>query len=146
LDFKKLTIRKLEISHHAKRHPTSELNIPLCHPAYGIARTGSGPGTVRQHRRQHRQRRKIAVRFALDAAIGRTGTTRQTASGKIIGEGLAGYVSPSGAASSVRHYNGITVNSSGHVSGRSGSGTFRRSDGCTGRWTSTKQNKSLPVC
>jgi hypothetical protein len=37
-------------------------------------------------------------------------------SGKIIGEGLTGYVSPSGAASSVGHYNGITVSSSGHVS------------------------------
>ena len=60
-------------------------------------------------------------------------------SGKIIGEGLAGHVSPSGAASSVGQYNGITVNSSGHISGRSGSGTFRRSDGCSGRWTSTKQ-------
>jgi hypothetical protein len=60
-------------------------------------------------------------------------------SGKIIGEGLSGRVSPSGAANSVGHYNGVTVVSSGHVSGRSGSGTFRRSDGCIGRWTSSKQ-------
>jgi hypothetical protein len=60
-------------------------------------------------------------------------------SGKIIGEGLSGYVSPSGAASSVGHYNGVTVTSSGRVSGRSGAGTFRRSDGCSGTWTSTKQ-------
>jgi len=37
------------------------------------------------------------------------------------------------------HYNGVTVVSSGHASGRSGSGTFRGSDGCSGRWTSTKQ-------
>lgn len=28
---------------------------------------------------------------------------------------------------------------SGHVSGRSGAGTFKRSDGCVGRWTSSKQ-------
>jgi hypothetical protein len=60
-------------------------------------------------------------------------------SGKIIGEGLSGTVSPSGAASSVGNYGGITVISSGHVSGRSGSGTFKRSDGCVGRWTSLKQ-------
>jgi hypothetical protein len=60
-------------------------------------------------------------------------------SGKIIGEGLSGYVSPGGAARSVGHYNGVTVMSSGHVSGRSGSGTFRRSDGCSGTWTSAKQ-------
>jgi hypothetical protein len=60
-------------------------------------------------------------------------------SGKIIGEGLSGHVSPSDAASSVGHYNGVTVTSSGHVSGRSGSGSFRRSDGCSGSWTSSKQ-------
>jgi hypothetical protein len=56
-------------------------------------------------------------------------------SGKIIGEGLSGRVGPNGAAG---NYNGITVFSSGHVSGRSGSGTFKRSDGCTGTWTSSK--------
>jgi len=60
-------------------------------------------------------------------------------SGRIIGEGLRGTVSASGAASSVGNYDGITVVSSGHVSGRSGSGTFKRSDGCIGKWTSSKQ-------
>ncbi|MGY3614819.1 hypothetical protein [Bradyrhizobium sp. USDA 10063] len=60
-------------------------------------------------------------------------------SGKIIGEGLTGTISPSGASRSVGNYNGITVISTGHASGRSGSGTFRRSDGCSGRWTSSKQ-------
>jgi hypothetical protein len=60
-------------------------------------------------------------------------------SGRIIGEGVTGTVSPNGAARSVGNYNGITTISSGHVSGRSGSGTFKRSDGCGGTWTSTKQ-------
>jgi hypothetical protein len=60
-------------------------------------------------------------------------------SGRIIGEGLTGTVSPNGAARSVGNYNGVTVISSGHVSGRSGAGTFRRSDGCSGTWTSSKQ-------
>jgi hypothetical protein len=60
-------------------------------------------------------------------------------SGRIIGEGVTGRVSPNGAASSVGHYNGITVISSGHVSGRSGTGTFHRSDGCSGTWSSSKQ-------
>ena len=60
-------------------------------------------------------------------------------SGRIIGEGVTGTVSPNGAARSVGNYNGVTVISSGHVSGRSGSGTFRRSDGCGGTWTSSKQ-------
>jgi hypothetical protein len=60
-------------------------------------------------------------------------------SGKIIGEGLSGTISPNGAARSVGNYGGITVVSTGRASGRSGSGTFRRSDGCIGTWTSSKQ-------
>jgi hypothetical protein len=70
---------------------------------------------------------------------GSSTTAVVVSSGKIIGEGLTGTVNPSGFASSVGNYNGITVISSGHVSGRSGSGTFKRSDGCVGRWTSSKQ-------
>jgi hypothetical protein len=60
-------------------------------------------------------------------------------SGRIIGDGLSGAVGPSGAASSVGHYGDITVISSGHFSGRGGSGTFKRSDGCVGTWTVSKQ-------
>ena len=70
---------------------------------------------------------------------GTSTTAVVVSSGKIIGEGLTGNVSASGATSSVGNYDGITVISSGHVSGRSGSGTFKRSDGCVGRWTSSKQ-------
>ncbi len=60
-------------------------------------------------------------------------------SGKIIGEGVSGTVSANGASHSVGNYGGITVISTGHASGRGGSGTFKRSDGCIGTWTSTKQ-------
>lgn len=60
-------------------------------------------------------------------------------SGRIIGEGVSGTVSPNGAARSVGNYNGVTVISTGRVSGRSGSGTFKRSDGCIGRWMASKQ-------
>ncbi|WP_338701301.1 hypothetical protein V5279_19930 [Bradyrhizobium sp. 26S5] len=60
-------------------------------------------------------------------------------SGRIIGEGLTGFVSPSGAARSVFQANGLTSIGSGRLSGRSGSGTFRRSDGCGGTWSATKQ-------
>ena len=34
---------------------------------------------------------------------------------------------------------GLSWNSSGRFSGRTGSGSFVRSDGCTGRWTASKQ-------
>ncbi len=60
-------------------------------------------------------------------------------SGKIIGQGVSGTVSATGSASAVGNANGITIISSGHLSGRSGSGTFRQSDGCSGRWTASKQ-------
>jgi hypothetical protein len=60
-------------------------------------------------------------------------------SGKIIGDGLSGTVSANGAARSVGNYGSITVISSGHFSGRSGSGTFKRSDGCVGTWAVSKQ-------
>jgi hypothetical protein len=60
-------------------------------------------------------------------------------SGRIIGEGLTGTVSASGAARSVFQSNGLTSIGSGRLSGRSGSGTFRRSDGCGGTWSATKQ-------
>jgi|ERR1700761_3915624 hypothetical protein len=75
-------------------------------------------------------------------SVGCGGTTTgavMVTSGRIIGEGVTGFVSANGAASSVGYYNGVTVRGSGHLSGRSGSGTFRRSDGCGGSWTSTKQ-------
>jgi hypothetical protein len=70
---------------------------------------------------------------------GSSTTAVVVSSGKIIGEGLSGTVSANGSARSVGNYDGITVVSSGHVSGRSGSGTFKRSDGCIGKWTSSKQ-------
>jgi hypothetical protein len=75
-------------------------------------------------------------------AVGCGGSSRTAVvvtSGKIIGEGLTGSISPNGASRSVGNYSGITVISTGHASGRSGSGTFRRSDGCSGTWTSSKQ-------
>jgi len=59
--------------------------------------------------------------------------------GRIIGEGLSGTVSANGSSRSVGNYDGIIVTSTGHTDGRTGSGTFRRSDGCVGRWTSARQ-------
>jgi hypothetical protein len=60
-------------------------------------------------------------------------------SGKIIGQGVSGQVSPNGSVNTVGNSNGITIISTGRLSGRSGSGTFRQSDGCTGRWSAVKQ-------
>ncbi len=70
---------------------------------------------------------------------GSSKTAVVVSSGKIIGQGVDGYVSPSGSASAVSQSNGVTISSVGRLSGRSGSGTFRQSDGCSGRWSATKQ-------
>jgi hypothetical protein len=75
-------------------------------------------------------------------SVGCSGSSRTAVvvtSGRIIGEGLTGTISPNGVSHAVGNYGGITVISTGRASGRSGSGTFKRSDGCTGRWTSSKQ-------
>ena len=60
-------------------------------------------------------------------------------SGKIIGQTARGTVSPSGVVYGTSSGNGITVITTGRLTGRSGGGTFRQSDGCTGRWTASKQ-------
>lgn len=59
--------------------------------------------------------------------------------GRIAGELSSGQVSPNGSTTSGGSVSGLSWNSSGRFSGRGGSGTFRRSDGCTGRWTASKQ-------
>ena len=61
-------------------------------------------------------------------------------SGRVIGQGLSGTVSANGAVHTLGQAgNGITYISAGRLSGRSGFGTFRRSDGCSGTWTASKQ-------
>ncbi|MEH2533731.1 hypothetical protein V1277_006973 [Bradyrhizobium sp. AZCC 1588] len=60
-------------------------------------------------------------------------------SGKIIGQNARGTVSPEGRVYGTSSGNGITVITTGRLSGRSGGGTFRQSDGCTGTWTASKQ-------
>ncbi len=59
--------------------------------------------------------------------------------GRLSGELSSGQVSPNGSTRSGGSASGLTWNSSGRFSGRSGSGTFVRSDGCSGRWTASKQ-------
>ena len=59
--------------------------------------------------------------------------------GSLSGELSSGSVSPNGATRSGGSVSGLTWTSSGRFSGRSGSGSFVRSDGCTGRWTASKR-------
>lgn len=67
-------------------------------------------------------------------------TERFTISGgRISGELSSGSVSPNGSTRTGGSVQGLSWNSSGRFSGRTGSGSFVRSDGCTGRWTASKQ-------
>jgi hypothetical protein len=59
--------------------------------------------------------------------------------GKLVGQYGTAQVSPHGATSGVGSAGSLSWTMSGRFSGRSGSGTFRRSDGCAGSWTGSKQ-------
>ena len=74
------------------------------------------------------------------ASFGRTCPDRATdvvtiSGGRMSGTGFSGRVSGTGAVSGLWAGNGISATVSGHMSGNRGSGTFRRSDGCVGTWT-----------
>ena len=60
-------------------------------------------------------------------------------SGRMVGQYGTGQVSPNGSTSGIGAAGGLTWSMSGRFTGRSGSGTFRRSDGCAGSWTGSKQ-------
>ncbi|RJF74329.1 hypothetical protein D4Q52_12580 [Rhodopseudomonas palustris] len=59
--------------------------------------------------------------------------------GRFAGQYTSGTVAPSGQTSGAGSANGISWTSSGRFAARSGSGSFRRSDGCVGTWTASKQ-------
>ncbi|MFZ5739354.1 MAG: hypothetical protein ACOY6K_21000 [Pseudomonadota bacterium] len=60
-------------------------------------------------------------------------------SGRIVGQYTSGRVTANGQATGSGSSGGVSWTSSGKFSGRRGSGTFRRSDGCVGTWTASKQ-------
>jgi hypothetical protein len=55
------------------------------------------------------------------------------------GQLSSGTVSPNGSTQTSGSASGLSWTSTGRFSGRTGSGSFVRSDGCTGRWTASKQ-------
>jgi hypothetical protein len=68
-----------------------------------------------------------------------TTTTVVISSGRMVFEGGSGTINAAGVSHGVGVYNGVTVTSTGRAQGRTGYGTFRTSDGCTGTLTSAKQ-------
>jgi hypothetical protein len=62
-------------------------------------------------------------------------------SGKVIVRGGGGNVTPDGIIHTVGAGNGLTLTAEGRLSGDSGSGTYDRSDGCSGTWIGIKQRR-----
>jgi hypothetical protein len=60
-------------------------------------------------------------------------------SGRMVGQYGTSQVSRNGGVSGIGSAGSLSWTMSGRFSGRSGSGTFRRSDGCAGSWTGAKQ-------
>ncbi len=61
-------------------------------------------------------------------------------SGRLAFPGGGGEVGPDGSLHAfAAGRRGLTLTSEGQLSGISGNGTFKRSDGCSGRWTAVKK-------
>jgi hypothetical protein len=65
--------------------------------------------------------------------------TLSISGGRLIGEGVTGSVAANGAINAVGAANGVSGVSTGRLSGRTGSGTWQQSGGCSSRWTAQKQ-------
>jgi hypothetical protein len=60
--------------------------------------------------------------------------------GRIIIRGGSGLVTPDGTLHSVGAGGGMTLTAEGHLDLETGSGTFDRSDGCSGTWIAVKRH------
>ena len=59
--------------------------------------------------------------------------------GRIMGQnGGGGHVTPGGAITTVSNINGVTVLGEGQIEGRSASGIYRQSDGCSSSWSAVR--------
>ncbi len=56
----------------------------------------------------------------------------------ISGQGLVGTVSSSGAIHTISTFYGLSIVGDGRISGGSAAGSYRQSDGCSGRWSAYK--------
>jgi hypothetical protein len=59
--------------------------------------------------------------------------------GRLIQLGSSGQISPNGSARGSAAGHGFTLTWTGHFSGNSASGRYKRNDGCVGRWVAVRQ-------
>ncbi|UFS77691.1 hypothetical protein LPB73_10045 [Tardiphaga sp. 37S4] len=79
----------------------------------------------------------IAFTGQATVCTGRTASSTLTISGGSVGGG--GNISPSGVLQGVGSSGSVSAIMTGRLSGRSGGGSMQMSNGCTGRWTASKQ-------
>jgi len=79
------------------------------------------------------------VLTSVGTPCGSSSDTVVISSGKMVGQYGTAQVSPNGGVSGTGSAGSLSWTMSGRFSGRSGSGTFRRSDGCAGSWSGSKQ-------
>ena len=79
------------------------------------------------------------VVVGVGATCGSSTETVVITGSRLVGQMTSGQVSPNGATTGAGTAEGVSWTSSGRFSGRTGSGSFVRSDGCAGRWTASKQ-------
>ena len=85
------------------------------------------------------------VLTSVGTPCGSSSDTVVISSGKMVGQYGTAHVSPNGSVSGVGSAASLSWTMSGRFSGRSGSGTFRRSDGCAGSWSGSKQSVRFPA-
>ncbi|WP_089263945.1 hypothetical protein [Tardiphaga sp. OK246] len=79
----------------------------------------------------------IAFTGQSTVCTGKTASSTLTISGGSVGGG--GSISPSGALQGVGSSGSVSAVMTGRLSGRGGGGSMQMSNGCTGRWTASKQ-------
>ncbi|QND71570.1 hypothetical protein [Tardiphaga robiniae] len=79
------------------------------------------------------------ITFTGQSAVcaGKTASSTLTISGGSVGGG--GSISPSGVLQGVGSSGSVSAVMTGRLSGRGGGGSMQMSNGCTGRWTASKQ-------
>ena len=68
-----------------------------------------------------------------------SGAFRVSGTRVVVAGGGGGQVSRSGAFRASTVVDGVRLTATGRLSGSRGSGSYRRSDGCTGRWNAVRQ-------
>lgn len=79
------------------------------------------------------------IAFTGQSAVcaGKSASSTLTISGGRVGQG--GSISPSGTLQGVGSNGGVSAVMTGRLSGRGGGGSMQMSNGCTGRWTASRQ-------